>query len=38
MANTRQNDRRKSIRRESTRRKGDINTIKIEGKKTKNRR
>jgi hypothetical protein len=32
MANTRQNDRRKSIRRESSRRKTDIKTIKIEGK------
>ena len=31
-ANTRQNDRRKDIRRESSRRKGDIKTIKIEGK------
>jgi hypothetical protein len=35
MANTRQNDRRKGIRRESSRRKTDIKTIKIEGKEDK---
>ena len=32
MANTRQNDRRKGIGRESSRRKTDARTIKIEGK------
>jgi len=32
MVNTRQNDRRKGIRRQSSRRKADIKTIKIEGK------
>ena len=36
-ANTRQNDLRKGIRREGSRRKGDVRTIKIEGKRTKNR-
>ena len=35
MANTRQNDRRKGIRRESSQRKTDIKTIKIEGKEDK---
>jgi len=35
MANTRQNDRRKGIRRESSRRKTDIKTIKIERKEDK---
>ena len=35
MANTRQNDRRKGIRRESGRRKTDIKTIKIERKEDK---
>ncbi len=35
MANTRQNDRRKGIRRQSSRRKTDIKTIKIEGKEDK---
>jgi len=32
MANTRQNDRRKGVRRQSSRRNTDIKTIKIEGK------
>jgi hypothetical protein len=32
MSNTRQNDRRKGIRRNNSRRKTDIKTIKIEGK------
>ena len=32
MANTRQNDQRKGVRRQSSRRKTDIKTIKIEGK------
>ena len=35
MANIRQNDRRKGIRRESSRRKTDIKTIQIEGKEDK---
>jgi hypothetical protein len=35
MANTRQNDQRKGIRREGSRRKTDIKTIKIEGKEDK---
>ncbi len=35
MANTRQNDRRKGIRRESGRRRTDIKTIKIDGKEDK---
>ena len=35
MANTRQNDRRKGIRKESSRRKTDTKTIKIEGKEDK---
>jgi len=33
--NTRQNDRRKSIRREVSRRKGEITTIEVEGKEDK---
>jgi hypothetical protein len=32
MANTKQNDRRKGVRRQSSRRKTDIKAIKIEGK------
>ncbi len=35
MANTRKNDRRKGIRRQSNRRKTDTKTIKIEGKEDK---
>jgi hypothetical protein len=35
MANIRQNDRRKGVRRESSRRKTDIKTIEIEGKEDK---
>ena len=35
VANTRQNDQRKSIRKEVSRRKTDIKTIKIEGKEDK---
>jgi hypothetical protein len=35
MPNTRQNDRRKGIKRESSRRRADIKTIKIEGKENK---
>jgi hypothetical protein len=37
MANTKQNDRRKDIRREISRRKGDITTIEVEGKEDKER-
>jgi hypothetical protein len=35
MENTRQNDRRKGIRREVSRRKGEITTIEVEGKEDK---
>ena len=35
MANTGQNDRRKGVRRQGSRRKTDIRTIKIEGKEDK---
>jgi hypothetical protein len=35
MANIRQNDRRKGIRREISRRKGDITTIEVEGREDK---
>jgi hypothetical protein len=35
MANTRQDDRRKGVRRETSRRKGDITTIEVEGKEDK---
>ena len=35
MANTKQNDRRKGIRRQSSRRETDLKTIKIEGKEDK---
>ena len=37
MANTGQNDRRKVIRREGSRRKGDVRTITIEGQEEKER-
>ena len=35
MTNIRQNDRRKGVRREISRRKGDVTTIEVEGKEDK---